>query len=412
MAWAIVLVLLLFALWLGLTRAGRQSASVIAVGLSTLPQRLGSSSVIVFGIAGVVGVLVAMLAMAAGFEATLKQSGSDDTAIILRGGSQAELNSVVDHDTTVLINQLPQVQRDAAGQPVATAEVVVVASLPKRSTGLDANVELRGVGSEVWAVRPNVRITAGRRFTPGLRELVVGKRAVDSFAGIALGSTLKLGGQQWTVVGTFESDDAQESDLWGDVEVVAPTYRRGSSRSSDTVRLTSASAFDAFKAGIDSDPRLKLDVTTTREYYTAQSRVITKILSVIGVTVSAIMAVGAIFGALNSMYAAVSTRTREIATLRAIGFRGWPVLLSVMVETMLLALLGGIIGAALAWVVFDHYTASSLGANFTQVVFSFRVTPRLLMMGLVWALAIGFVGGFFPALRAARMPVISGLREL
>jgi putative ABC transport system permease protein len=410
--WALALFVLLLAAWMTLTRTGRQTWSVTEVGLATIPQRLGSSSVVVVGIAGVVAVLVALLAMAVGFEATLKETGTDDTVIMLRAGSQTELNSVLSHETAQLLAQEPQVLRDAHGEPVAAPELVVVASLPKKSSGLDANVELRGVGEQVWQLHPNVKISAGRRFSPGLRELIVGKGAREQFRGLDLGSTLRLNGQQWTVVGAFEAGDAHDSEMWGDAGVVGPTYRRGSSTTTVVARLTDPGAFEALKANIASDPRLQVDVKTTREYYRAQSEQLTRLLKILGTVVGTIMAVGATFGALNTMYAAVAARAREIATLRAIGFRGAPVVISVLLETMLLALAGGVIGAAVAWVLFDNYTASTLGRNFSQVVFNFKVSPDLLWSGLKWALAMGFVGGLFPAVRAARIPVTAGLREL
>ena len=410
--WLMPALLVPLALWLFATRSGRQARSATQLGIATIPQRLGSSSVVVVGIAGVVGVLVALLAMGAGFAATLQQGGSDDTAIVLRAGAQTELNSVISHEAEQLVSQLPQVRRGNSGQPIASGELVVVAALPKRSTGLDANVELRGVGARAWELRPALRIINGRRFTPGLRELIVGQRAREQFTGVDVGSTLRLNGQSWQVVGEFAADDANDSDLWGDVDVVGPTYRRGSSRTSVTVRLTDASAFEAFRAQLATDPRLKVDVKTTRAYFTEQSANLTRLITGLGNAIGLIMGIGAVFGALNSMYAAVATRTREIATLRAVGFRALPVVASVMLETMLLALMGGALGAAIAWLLFDHYTASTLGANFTQIVFAFRVTPELLWRGMKWALAMGMVGGLFPALRAARMSVTEGLREL
>ena len=412
-SWPLVLALLVsLALWLGLTRDGRRTLSVTRVGISTLGQRVGASSVVVIGIAGVVGVLVALLAMGEGFRHTLMQSGSDDTAIVLRGGSSAELNSVLDRASVNIVSNAPGVARDAEGRPIASPELSVIANLPKKSEpGVDANVQIRGVGSEAWALRPQVRITEGRRFRPGLRELIVGQGAQRQFAGLDVGNTLRLAGQQWRIVGHFVSGDSHDSELWGDAGSVASAYRRGSSVQSVTVRLASASAFDRFKAALASDPRVKVDVTTTREYFSKQSERLTKLIRIIGITVGAIMAIGAIFGALNTMFAAVAARSREIATLRAIGFRNVPVVVSVMLETMLLALLGGLLGGVVTWLVFNNYQASTLGANFSQVVFQFRVTPQLLWNGLKWALAIGFVGGLFPALRAARLPVTTALRE-
>jgi putative ABC transport system permease protein len=412
--WTAVLALVvLLALWLVLTRRGRQTLSITSVGISTLRQRIGASLVVVVGIAGVVGVLVAMLAMGEGFQSTLQQTGSDDTAIVLRGGSNAELNSVLDRDSINVVIQAPGVARSAEGKPVASAEQSVVANLPKRSdASVEANVPIRGVGDEAWILRPNVKIVQGRRFKPGLRELVVGQGAMRQFAGLDVGSRLRLAGQEWSIVGEFASGDSHDSELWGDAQTVASAYRRGSSAQSVTVRLTSPQAFDAFKAALSSDPRIKVDVSTTREYFSKQSENLTKVIRIVGITVGVIMAIGAIFGALNTMFAAIASRAREIATLRAIGFRGLPVVVSVLMETMLLALLGGVLGGLISWLIFNGYTASTLGANFSQVVFQFKVSPELLWLGIKWAMAIGFVGGLFPAVRAARLPVSTALREL
>lgn len=412
--WHIVLGLVIaLMLWLGLSRRGRQTLSITGVGISTLRQRVGASLVVVVGIAGVVGVLVAMLAMGEGFQNTLLQTGSDDTAIVLRGGSSAELNSVLDRDSINVIEQAPGVARGSNGKPLASAEQSVIANLPKRNDPtVDANVAIRGVGDEAWALRPNVEIIQGRRFKPGLRELVVGQGAIRQFAGIEVGKQLRLAGQDWTVVGEFASGDSHDSELWGDAQTVASAYRRGSSAQSVTVRLTSAQTYDAFKAALSSDPRLKVEVSTTREYFNRQSETLTKVIRVVGITVGVIMAIGAIFGALNTMFAAVAARSREIATLRAIGFRGVPVVVSVLMETMLLALLGGVLGGLISWLIFNGYTASTLGSNFSQVVFQFEVSPQLLWMGIKWAMAIGFIGGLFPAVRAARLPVTTALREL
>lgn len=409
--WPVLAALVIvFAAWMALTRTGRQAWSVTRVGLATIPQRLGASSVVVVGIAGVVGVLVALLAMGEGFRQTLQQTGDAETVIVLRGGATAELSSGVSREDAVLLEQQPGILKDAQGKPIASPELVVVANIPKKGTGTDANVEIRGVGRQAFALRPNVKIIDGRAFEPGLRELVVGKGALAQFVGLAPGSTLNLANQQWTVTGVFESGDAHESELWGDVETVSTTYRRNGYQSV-SVRLTSADAIDAFKAGIASDPRLKVDAKTTADYYSAQSEGLTKAIRVIGFVIGTIMAIGAVFGALNTMYAAVATRAREIATLRAIGFRGAPVVVSILLETMLLALAGGLLGAAIAWLIFNNYTVSTLGANFSQVVFSFKVSPALVWSGLKWALAIGFVGGLYPALRAARLPVTAALRE-
>jgi putative ABC transport system permease protein len=408
---ALIALVVVLVAWMALTRTGRQAWSVTKVGIATIPQRLGSSSVIIVGIAGVVGVLVALLAMAEGFRHTLAATGDAETAIVLRGGATAELSSGVGRDEVTLIEQLPGILKDAKGKPIASPELVVVANIPKKGTATDANVEIRGVGEQAFALRPNVRIVSGRTFSPGLRELIVGKGALAQFAGVEPGAKINLGNQQWTLTGVFESGDAHESELWGDVETVSATYRRQGYQSV-TVRLTSPDALDPLKAAIASDPRLKVDAKTTLDYYSAQSESLTKVIRIMGIVIGVIMGIGAIFGALNTMYAAVATRAREIATLRAIGFRGLPVVVSVLLETMLLALVGGLLGAAVAWLIFNNYTVSTLGANFSQVVFAFKVSPALVGSGLKWALAIGFIGGLFPALRAARLPVTTALREL
>ena len=401
----------LLLVWLAGTRAGRQTGSVTASGMSTLPQRWGSASVVVLGIAGVVGVLVALLAMGRGYEATFRATGSQRRAIVLRNGALTEATSNLDQRSVMLIGQMPQVARNARGEPLVSAEVVASASLSKRG-GHEALVQIRGVGPQVWAVRPRVKIIAGRRFRTGMRELIVGRNAAREFAHTSVGSTIRINGQPWKIVGEFAHAGAHDSELWGDVNVIGTAFHRGSSVQSVTVRLTGARAFEAFKAALASDPRLKVQAQTTKAYYASQSKGMTRIIGILATTVAVIMAIGAVAGALNSMYAAVAARTREVATLRAIGFRGGVVVFSVLSETLLLALAGGVLGALIAWLLFRHFTASTLGPNFGAVIFQFRITPRLIGAGLKWALVIGFVGGLFPAMRAARMPVTEGLREL
>lgn len=407
---AVLVLLIPFVIWLLISRQGNQALTVAWTGISTLPHRLGATSVIVIGIAGVVGVLVALLSMAEGFEATLKQTGNEDTAIIIRAGATAELNSGLSRDSVILIKQVDGVVRDANDKPLASAETVVVSNVPKKSTGTDANVEVRGVSPEVWDVRPNVNIIQGKRFTSGLHEVVVGKGALNEFAGLEPGSRVELTNQSWTVVGVFESGDAHDSEIWADVETLNAAVRRNAYQSV-TMRLVSPEVIEEIEAKLTADPRLNVEVQTTLAYYTKQSEQLTKAIRIIGIAVSVIMAIGAVFGALNTMYSAVAARAREIATLRALGFTNLPVVVAILLETMLLALLGGVIGAMIAHVLFNDYTASTLGANFSQVVFEFQVTPQLLMNGLQWALAIGFVGGLFPALHAARLPVTVALKE-
>lgn len=408
--YGVLAAVVVLALWLVLTRSGRLSLAAARIGIASLPQRWGASMVIVVGIAGVVGVLVAMLAMGEGFKATLDKTGSDDTAIVLRGGSQAETNSVITRDQVPLVSSLPGIKQGADGKPLVSAELSQVVNLPSMSDGTDANAQFRGVGDEAWAVHDKIRVIEGRKFGAGLREIVVGQGAQSQFRGLGVGKTLKLGNQEWTVVGKFASGDAHDSELWGDAQTVASTYNR-SAFQSITIRTDGKAGFQQLKAAMDADPRLKLDVLTTRDYYSKQSEGLTKLIRILGIVIGTIMAIGAVFGALNTMYAAVAGRGREIATMRAIGFRGTPVVVAVMLETMLLALLGGVLGGLVAWAIFNGYSVSTLGNNFSQVVFQFKVSPELLWSGLKWALGIGLVGGLFPALRAARVPVTTALRD-
>jgi putative ABC transport system permease protein len=406
---AVLAIVVALVAWLLLTRSGRLALAATQVGIASLPQRWGASSVIVIGIAGVVGVLVAMLAMGEGFKATLDNTGKDDSAIILRGGSQAETNSVITRDQVPLIGALAGIAKGPDGRPLASPELSQVVNLLSKSDNTDANVQFRGVGPSAWALRPQMKIVEGRKFTPGLRELVAGRGATRQFQGLEVGQQLKLANQMWNVVGVFESGDSHESELWADADVLGPAYNRQAFQSV-TVKLDGKNGFKQLKGALAADPRLKLDVSTTKDYYAKQSENLTKFLKVLGSIIGTIMGIGAVFGALNSMYAAVAGRSREIATMRAIGFRGVPVVVAVMLETMLLAFIGGLLGAAIAWLVFNGHTVSTLGNNFSQVVFQFRVTPDLLWTGLKWALGIGLVGGLFPALRAARLPVTEALR--
>jgi putative ABC transport system permease protein len=309
------------------------------------------------------------------------------------------------------VSQAPEVLKDAGGQAIASPEQLLTALLPKKSTGLDASVAMRGVGERVWDLWPHVKIIAGRKFKPGLGELLAGKGTHEKFSGLDVGSTVAFDGQSWTVVGIFDSGDAHNSEIWGDSEVMGSAYRRGGSVNSLTLRLKDARAFDAFKAALQDDPRLKVGVQTTRQYYNQQAEPFARMIRIVGATIGLIMALGAMFGALNATYMAIAGRAREIATLRAIGFRSIPVIISVLLETMLLAVLGGAIGALVAWAIFDGFTASTAGAS-GQVVFAFDVSPVLLWNGLKWALAIGLVGGLLPAAHAAGMSVTTGLREI
>lgn len=388
----------------------KQLFALTSMGLRTLPQRAGSSSVIVIGIAGVVAVLVSVLAMAAGFHHTVADSGRPDRVIVLRGGSDAELNSNLTRSDVDTIGNAPGLAKDAAGKAVLSPELLTVVNVPKIDTGLDSNVTLRGVGLQVRKVRPELKIVAGRMFHPAVRELIAGAGAAKQFRGLTPGSVLHLRNADWTVTGLFTTNgDVHESELLADVETVGSSLER-SGYSSAVGLLTGAGAFGTFKDSLTTDPQLKVDVEREPVYYAAQSKQLTQLISLVGNTVAIIMAIGAMFGALNSMYAAVDARSLEIATLRAIGFGALPVLLSVMLEALALSLLGGLLGAALAFWFFNGHTVATLGGAFAQVVFQVTVTTTLMVTGLVWACAIGVLGGLFPAVRSARLPVAEALR--
>jgi putative ABC transport system permease protein len=388
----------------------KQLAAVISMSLQTLPQRIGASSVIVIGIAGVVAVLVSVLAMAAGFRHTLADSGRPDRVIILRGGSDAELNSNLTRTDVATISNAPGLAKDASGKAQLSSELVTVVNVPKIDTGTDANVTLRGVGLKLTEVRPELKIVEGRMFRPAVRELIAGAGAAKQFRGLVVGSVLHLRNADWTVTGVFTSNgDVHESELLADVDTVGSSIERNG-YSSAVALLTSPAQFTGFKDALTTDPQLKVDVQREPDYYAAQSKQLTQIINVVGKTVAIIMAIGAMFGALNSMYSAVAARGLEIATLRAIGFGSLPVLLSVMIEALLLSLIGGLIGASLAWLFFNGHSVSTLGGAFAQVVFQLTVTRTLIVTGIVWACIIGLLGGFFPALRAARLPVAEALR--
>ena len=389
----------------------KQLWAVSLMSLQTLPQRIGASSVIVVGIAGVVAVLVSVLAMGAGFRHTLADGGRADRAIVLRGGSDAELSSNLTRSDIDTIGNAPGIAKDAEGKALLSNELVTVVNIPKIDTGFDSNITLRGVSLTLTQVRPELAITEGRMFQPAVRELIAGVGAAKQFRGLTPGSVLHFRNADWTVTGLFTSNgDIHESELMADVDTVGSATQRPSDYSSAIALLTSADAFTEFKDALTTDPRLKVDVQREPDYYAAQSKALTKAINVVGNTVAVIMAIGAVFGALNSMYSAVAARGMEIATLRAIGFGALPVLLSVMLEAVTLSLLGGLIGAALAWVLFNGHSVSTLGGAFAQVVFKLTVTRTLIVTGILWACIIGVVGGLFPALRAARLSVAEALR--
>lgn len=391
----------------------KQIGAVTTMSLRSLPQRVGTSLVIVIGIAGVVAVLVSVLAMSTGMIKTMERSGRDDRAIVMRNGSAAETGSVLPRDAARLVVDAPGIKLDTDGKPIVSAEALRVISLFKKEDGTEVNVAVRGVGKKVAAVRPELKIIAGRMFEPAVNELIVGRAAHAQFKGLDIGDRVKLRNANWTVVGVFTTGgDAHESALWVDAETLLSIDQRSSFQSM-TVLLESPGAYARFKDALSSNPSLAVEVSREREYYRRQSETISKVISVIAYVVGGIMAIGAIFSALNTMYSAVSARLREIATLRAIGFGSTAMVMSVLAEALLLALIGGVIGAVLAWMFFNGHTVSTSAAGpFGHLVFDLSVSPALMVIGIVWACTIGLIGGLFPAVRAARLPVASALRAV
>jgi putative ABC transport system permease protein len=388
-----------------------QILAITGLNLRSVPHRWGPSLVIIIGLAGVVAVFTALLAMAQGFSTTLRDSGRADNAIVLRGGSDVELNSGIGLDEVTLVKLGPGIRRGSDGKPLAAGEMMVITELLKKGeTRNGANITMRGVEPASFELRPQLRIVEGRMFKPGLREIVAGAAVARQYAGVEVGNTLRMRGSDWTVVGIFESGDSNDSEMWVDIGAAQSAFNRNGF-SAVRVGLESPAALQTLSDALSNDPRLTVDVQQELEYYSEQTKQFRIMISVLAGVVTTIMAFGAIFAALNTMYAAVAARTREIATLRAIGFGAFPVLVSVMIEALVLALVGGVIGAALAWALFNNMSVSTLGANFTQVMFAFKVGTELVLMGLGIALLIGLIGGLLPAIRAARLQVTTALRS-
>jgi len=390
-----------------------QVGSVTKFGLLSIPQRRGSVSAAVIGIAGVVAVLVGVLSIAVGFRKTMSASGSPDAAIVLRSGADSEMVSGFLRENTRVIADAPGLAVSDKG-PLASAELFVIINLPKKSTGTDANVPLRGVEDQAFKVRDTFKIVQGRRFEPGKNEVIVGIGAARQFAGLEVGNHIKVGRYEWPVVGTFSAGGGTaESEIWTDATVLQGAFHRGDSFQSVYTKLASPTAFQQFKDALTTDPRLNVKVLLQTDYYAEQSTAVTKLITTLGFLIAGLMAIGAVFGALNTMYSAVSTRTREIATLRALGFGSGAVVVSVMIESLALAILGGALGATLAYLAFNGFQTATMNfQSFSQVTFAFQVTPQLLIQGILWATIIGLIGGLFPAVRAARLPIAAALREL
>jgi len=390
-----------------------QVVSVTLFSLRTIPERKGAVTAAAVGIAGVVAVLVGVLSIAEGFRAAMSAPANDDVALVLRSGADSEMTSGLSRDETRLIADAPGVARGAEGA-LASAELFVMINLPMRSTGTDANVPLRGVEKTAVAVRGDILVLEGRMFATGRNEVIVGAGAARSFAGLDVGRKFRVGPNEWEVVGIFSGGSgAEESEIWTDAAVLQPAYNRGDSFQAVYARLRSADAFREFKDALTSNPRLRVRPLLQAEYLAEQSSALTSFIQGLGLGIAGLMALGALFGALNTMYSAVAARTREIATLRALGFGAGPVILSVIIESLVVALIGGAAGAAAAYVAFDGFQASTINwQTFSQVAFAFAVTPRLLVTAIAWAAAIGLLGGLFPAIRAARLPLAVALREV
>jgi putative ABC transport system permease protein len=389
-----------------------QLGALIAFNVRTLPTRKGSAAAAIFGIAGVVAVFVGVLSIGEGFRHAMTVAGSPDTALVMRSGADSEMVSILGRDSADIIEEAPGIAR-ANGKPLVSPELFVIVNLPKRTTGTDANVPMRGIEPIGIGVHDEVKIVQGRMLQWGRNEVIVGRGALAEFSGTDLGAELQFGQSKWKVVGVFESGGGlSESEIWSDAAVLSPAYRRGNSYQTAVVKLASPAMFQSFKDALTSDPRLNVKVVRETEYYADQSRVLRLIVTGLAAIVSGLMGLGAIFGALNTMYTAVAARHREIATLEALGFGGGAVMISVLVEALILAAIGGTLGALGAYFAFDGFrTATMNWQSFSQVAFAFRVTPRLMLMAISYAMFIGLVGGFFPAIRAARMPVAVALRE-
>jgi putative ABC transport system permease protein len=390
-----------------------QIFAITLLNLKTIPQRLGSSAVAIVGIAGVVIVFVSVLSMAEGLLAAMRGAGSSDRALVMRSGADDEMTSGLAGAETDVIKQAPGIRRDGQ-RALASAELFVVVDVPMRTSGAPANVPMRGIEPETFQVRGEAKIVEGRMLQFGTNEIVVGRAAQRQFTGLSVGSPLTSGQVTWTVVGVFETGGTvSETELWCDARVLQGAYRRGNSYQSVLALLESPQSYDEFKDWLTSNPQTNVSVRTEAEYYAAQSELLTATIRTIGFGIAALMGIGAVFGAILTMYTAVATRAREIATLRALGFNTISVLVSVLAESFALAAIGGLVGGGIAYVVFNGYQTSTLNfQTFSQVAFAFAVTPSLLVQGLIYALGMGLVGGLLPAVRAARLPIPSALREL
>lgn len=392
----------------------RQTLAVLLLNIRTIPSRFGASAVAIVGIAGVVVVFVSVLSIAAGFTAAMQGSGAPDRALVMRSGADSEMTSGLPGAAVDIIGQAPGLARDGQ-KAVTSAEMYVILDLPKKSAPAGtANVPLRGIEPAGLPMRPEVSIVEGRMFTFGTNEVIVGRGANGQFMNLDIGNTVVSGQNRWEVVGMFAADGAvSETEVWGDVRALQGAYRRGNTFQSLLAKLESPDSFDTFRDWLTSNPQLNVSIRRESDYYAAQSQGLSRLIQTVGFGIAALMGIGAIFGAILTMYTSVATRSREIATLRALGFDTSSVVISVLVESMVLGAIGGAIGGAAAYFGFNGVQTSTMNfQTFSQVAFAFRVTPELLVMGLTYALVMGLIGGLLPALRAARLPIPSALREL
>lgn len=385
-----------------------QIGAVTMMNLRSIPQRAGLSLATVISIALVTGVLLGFLAMSNGFRATLQGTGSENVAVMLRAGSSAELNSGLSSDQVRLIEEAPGIARDADGTPLVSGELFVIVDGVKRSSQTNANLPLRGVGTEALRLREGFEMVQGRMYEPGTNELVVGAGVIREFSNFDLGTTVRLGPNEWVVVGVFSTGGSVfDSEVWADIAVIQNLYNRGTGVQSIRARLTSPEAIEELRAYEENEPRLNLDIVSETDFFAGQAGGTAVLIEAIGLPLSIIMAIGALAGAWNTMYSSVDTRMREIATLRAIGFSGFAAAVGTMVESIVLAAVGGLLGALAVYLLFNGISASTLGGGFTQVVFSFAVTGGSVLAGMLMAVIIGFLGGLVPAIRSAYVPLLT-----
>ena len=400
-----------------------QIVAVTGMNLRNIPQRWSSSLVAVLGIGGVTLVLIALLSIAAGFQAALEGSGSEDVAIIMRAGSTNELSGGFGTDTVTVVEDAPGIKKAVAGKnvdpalvgkPILSPELYVLVDGKMKGKDASTNLPLRGVSPMAPLVRKSFELVEGRMFKEGTNEVIVGDGVVKSYDGLDVGKTVRWGGGNWTVVGRFtDKQGIAESEVWGDTRVVQQAWRRGNSFQSIRVKLQSAAALKTLKDALTKDPRVRVDVKSEREFYVDQQKLMSTIINYVGWTLAVMMGVAALFAALNTLYNAVASRVREIATLRALGFGGFPVVVSVLVEAMILGAIGGLIGGVLALLFLNGMHSSTMNwASFSQMTFAFTVTPQLMVTGIIYGLILCFIAGILPGIRAARLPITSGLREL